>query len=144
MAGCSDSRFEKMLHAYELGMLTDDERQEFELHIYECDHCFERVRKFRDAAELIKHNPKVESSIREFANEDGTVSAPGDDERVQPERKRLWRTLIPTLAAAAILIFLLVRPWQVRISMEQDAIAAENRLAVMYFENVANPEDPQR
>ena len=50
MAGCSDERFEKMLYAYELGMLSAEEREAVEMHLLECEHCFER-RSRGDTAE---------------------------------------------------------------------------------------------
>ena len=44
---CTNKRFADMLHHYELGMLTDEQRREFELHLLECDYCFGRVEKLK-------------------------------------------------------------------------------------------------
>lgn len=54
-----------------------------------------------------------------------------------------------TITAGAIvvlaLILLILKPWRLEISSDQPAAAAvEDRLAVMYFENMAEPGDPKR
>lgn len=48
------------------------------------------------------------------------------------------------LAVVVIALLLLFKPWQLTIEPSHDAVAAENRLAVMYFQNTADPEDSQR
>lgn len=44
-----------------------------------------------------------------------------------------------------IVVFLLIlRPWNITISPTQEAVAQENRLAIMYFDNLADSDDPKR
>jgi len=45
MSACTDQKFERMLHPYELGMLPDADRAEFEIHLTECDSCFQKALK---------------------------------------------------------------------------------------------------
>jgi serine/threonine protein kinase/tetratricopeptide (TPR) repeat protein len=45
------------------------------------------------------------------------------------------------LAVAAVFI---LNPFKVKISSEQDAVAGQNTIAIMYFENLAQEGDPQR
>jgi serine/threonine protein kinase/tetratricopeptide (TPR) repeat protein len=53
--------------------------------------------------------------------------------------------LIPTvLIAAAVVAAVVLKPWNIEISSTQHARASENRLAVMYFNNVSDPGDEQR
>jgi len=60
-------------------------------------------------------------------------------------KKKLTKILIPTYALAVIVLLVLVfKPWKFEVSPKQEAIAAENRLAVMYFDNLADPEDSRR
>jgi tetratricopeptide (TPR) repeat protein len=143
MSGCSDKRFEKMLYAYELGLLSQEECDEFEIHLYECEHCFERARKFSQAAEQLRHNPLIRESVRGLAKERLTgetiISERGTE---KAGRWRFWQTLVPVGAAAVIaLMLLLFKPFGLDFKPGQEAIAYENRLAIMYFENLADPTD---
>jgi anti-sigma factor RsiW len=52
MSKCVDPKLEKMLHHYELGLLSDEDREAFELHLLDCEHCFGRVKKFQATAKL--------------------------------------------------------------------------------------------
>jgi TolB-like protein/Tfp pilus assembly protein PilF len=55
------------------------------------------------------------------------------------------RILIPVSAILAVIVlFLIFKPWRVIVEPDQRAIAAENRLAIMYFDNLADPEDSQK
>jgi len=67
---------------------------------------------------------------------------------IAPRRKPrsgIKRVLVPGLILAAIVsVILVLQPWKIEIRPTQDVVAAENRLAIMYFDNLADPEDPQR
>jgi tetratricopeptide (TPR) repeat protein/TolB-like protein/predicted Ser/Thr protein kinase len=57
-------------------------------------------------------------------------------------RKRL---AIPgAVVLLAVVALLVVNPFKVNISPEQDAVAGENTVAIMYFENMAQQGDPRR
>ena len=64
MSECLDKHFEEMLHHYELGLLSEEERYELELHLLECEPCYNRVAKFAEAADLMKHNRKVRDFLK--------------------------------------------------------------------------------
>jgi serine/threonine protein kinase/Flp pilus assembly protein TadD len=64
-----------------------------------------------------------------------------------PKRKRgrLLSILVPTtLAAVALVVVLVVKPWQLEFRSDQPAVAAQNRIAVMYFDNLSDPGDSLR
>jgi tetratricopeptide (TPR) repeat protein len=63
-----------------------------------------------------------------------------------PKRRRFLTPAVATVTAVVLiaLMVLLLRPWRVELASQQEAKAAEDRLAVMYFENVAEPDDPKR
>lgn len=63
MSECTNKALERLLYAYELGMLADKEAQEVEQHLYECEHCFNQVREFQDAIQLLSHSQSVRSQI---------------------------------------------------------------------------------
>ena len=47
MSECTDRRFREMLHLYELGQLKPEQLEELEIHLLECDACFEEVQQCR-------------------------------------------------------------------------------------------------
>jgi serine/threonine protein kinase/tetratricopeptide (TPR) repeat protein len=49
--------------------------------------------------------------------------------------------IILLLAVAALFV---VNPFKLNISSDQDAVASQNTIAIMYFENLAQQDDPQR
>jgi len=59
------------------------------------------------------------------------------------------KNLLPFLAPASVLfiialLFLILKPFQVEVVPEKRAIAKENSLAIMYFENMVDKEDKER
>jgi tetratricopeptide (TPR) repeat protein len=146
MADCTNERFKGMLHSYELGLLPEETKREFELHLYECEYCFNSLRQFTDEATLIKHDPDIRKIVHQAAakrlhpsGEESPVEAP------PTPPKRIWTSLVPSsLVAVAVLVILILRPWQIEFRPTQEAIAAENRLAIMYFDNLTDRDDPDR
>ena len=62
-----------------------------------------------------------------------------------PSKKGMGRVLIPASVVVGILALLLVfKPWNIAFQTTQEATAAEDRLAVMYFDNLTDPDDTQR
>ncbi len=65
---------------------------------------------------------------------------------VQPSgRRRLLPIMIP-IAAVAVLIALIfiLEPFRVEMGPQEEAVAQENTLAIMYFDNLADPADSDR
>ena len=57
-------------------------------------------------------------------------------------QKKWVKFLIPASALLAVLVlFLILKPFKFEVGPEQKAVASENSLAVLYFENLADPED---
>jgi tetratricopeptide (TPR) repeat protein len=129
-----------MLHAYELGMLTDDERRELELHLLECDSCMQEATQFGKTIRTIRQSADIRESVRRIA-EDPADGSTSERRRSLWTRKR-WTAIVPTtLAMAAILLVLILKPWHIEIRSTREAVASENRLVIMYFENLADPDD---
>ena len=145
MAGCSDKRFENMLYAYELGLLSDQDREAVEMHQLECEHCFGRVKRFREAARLIQADPVIRQAIRQMDGNDAGLEKNQPPDIQIPAKSKLWSIGVKTaLAAAAVLLILILQPWKIEIGPRQEAIAAENLLAVLCFNNVSDPGDPRK
>jgi len=140
VSGCTNRLLGDKLYAYELGMLNDQEREEVEIHILECAYCGETARQFEPTALLLRHDPDVRHHVQDLAAEDTADRI----ELPKSPRRSKWISFVPFTAAAAILlVFLILKPWQIEFR-SQEATAADNRLAIMYFENLVDPSDAQR
>ncbi|MFH1373888.1 MAG: FlgO family outer membrane protein [bacterium] len=55
--------------------------------------------------------------------------------------RRIKRFLVPALVLVVAVAVLVLKPWKFEFQPTEEAVAAENRLAIMYFDNLADPED---
>ncbi len=62
----------------------------------------------------------------------------------QKPRKKWLPFLVPAGIGLLVLLFLIFKPFSIEIGTDKETAAAENSLAVMYFENVADPEDKDK
>jgi tetratricopeptide (TPR) repeat protein len=132
MSDCIDKNIGRMLHDFELGLLSKEDRYRFEMHLYDCDYCLDQVREFMDVSRILSEDPDALELIEKVAAE----SVKKD--------KKLFTPFLKILAAAAVLLLILIlSPWDIEIKPKKQAVADENLLAVMYFENLTdNKEDP--
>lgn len=139
MSGCIDRRFEKMLYAFELGLLKEDELREMEIHLIECNSCFEKARQFENASNLLKFDPDVRESVMLQQLEEVSETK---------SEKGIWGQFLKNrfaLAVAAIFVaILLFQPWNIGFKPIKEAFAAHNRLTIMYFDNMVDTEDSDR
>jgi tetratricopeptide (TPR) repeat protein len=62
-----------------------------------------------------------------------------------PARRKILPFVIPaSVVFVALLLFLILKPFKLEIGQEKGPIAAENSLAVMYFENMVDKDDKDR
>ena len=107
MSECTDPHLGALLHAYGLNALSEEDFKRFEIHLLECEHCYEQLKKFRQVAPLLRSDRDVREMVREAA-------------RGQEESKSFWGKLGHKLwpdtplvlkpAVAYILILLMVVP----------------------------------
>jgi anti-sigma factor RsiW len=106
MDRCNDERIGKKLYAYELGHLPDNESREVEVHLFECDYCYQRSLKFQDSARMIRADDEVREEIEHLAQ--------GDLEKLEevlPTKSKRWPKIVRlSLVAAAVLVVLLLKP----------------------------------
>ncbi|UCD18130.1 MAG: serine/threonine protein kinase, partial [Candidatus Zixiibacteriota bacterium] len=57
---------------------------------------------------------------------------------------RLLRVFLPIFLVVLVIAVLVMKPWRIDVLPTQEVIAAENRLAIMYFDNLVDPEDKDR
>ncbi len=71
MDKCIDKALGDILHAYELGILSEEDRERFEVHLLECRACFEKASSFQDKALYLRKSEDVRRVIREIDGETG-------------------------------------------------------------------------
>jgi hypothetical protein len=67
--GCTEPKYADMLHAFELGMLSDADRERLEIHLLKCEHCFEKAKALKPATRLLRDDPDVRQFIIQAAEE---------------------------------------------------------------------------
>lgn len=135
-----------MIHHYELGLLPHDDREEFELHLLECEHCFNSVQRFLKVSEHIRQSPGVRDAVGEISGDPSEPAGAAIGQKARPvaEERRRSR-YIPAIAFAAVVVALLIlQPWKLEFEATKQAVADENRVAIMYFDNLVDPDDPQK
>ena len=73
-----------------------------------------------------------------------TGQIPKDIIVLKPKRKILPIVIPASVVFILVLLFLILKPFKFEIVPEKGAVAKENSLAIMYFENLKDPEDKDR
>ncbi|MBU0984553.1 MAG: zf-HC2 domain-containing protein, partial [candidate division Zixibacteria bacterium] len=98
---CSDPAVGYLLHAYELGALSADDTETFELHLLSCEYCFAEVRRLQAEVDSLRFDPEVRDNV-----ERSVASGRG----VKTARSRLLNLLWPPAPLPfrpALLLFVL-------------------------------------
>lgn len=93
MTDCTNSNIGRMLHDYELGLLNADDRNQFELHLYDCDHCAYQVREFMEASRIIRTDQEARKLV-------------ADASQTSPKTRKIYLRLL----MAAVLVLVVVVP----------------------------------
>lgn len=141
--GCTNLKLGVMLHHYELGLLSDKDRELFVQHILECEFCYSRIQSLADATKLMTLESGVKEVIRDCDEKES------DDTYVTKMGCRFWGRIKPVLKpsfvlALLVLFVLILKNWQFEIHPTQEASASENRLMITQFENLIDPDDSEQ
>ncbi len=63
MSNCTDRRAGRLLHDYEMGWLSEQDHEQYELHLMGCEHCFEKVRQYKHVAKLLNEDEEVRHAV---------------------------------------------------------------------------------
>jgi len=96
MAECIDIKVGKLIHGYELGILSEDELELFEKHLMVCDYCLDQVQSFKHVIDEMM-NPDLISGITEDSQDTGTAEN-------ELKRSPFTATAIAWMAAAALVL----------------------------------------
>ncbi len=99
----------------------------------------------KDKAERYQHIDDMTADLRHERKNLEYAKAPvvPQPEAVHKPKKNFLKILVPTSAVALLaLLFFIFNPFKVEVSRQQtEAGGSQNSLAVMYFENIPDPED---
>jgi tetratricopeptide (TPR) repeat protein len=143
MSECTDKKIAVMIHHYELGLLEDRDRVEFEQHLLECESCLNKVKSLQMATYLMKADPTIRSLAQKTEASESAKSISIRD-RIQNLRILKLKYLPAIVTVAVVLTILVLKDWQFEIRPSHVAVADENRLAIMYFENQVDKTDTNR
>ena len=127
MSDTNHDRLCRLLHSYELGLLEGDQLDEFEQHIIDCPDCRAQAEAFLPAAHLLKHDPEIRGLVEGLQPPEG-----------ETKRRGFWPAFV---AVAAIVLVLILRPWNLQFQPTQEVIASENRLAILYIGALSDSEE---
>jgi tetratricopeptide (TPR) repeat protein/tRNA A-37 threonylcarbamoyl transferase component Bud32 len=99
----------------------------------------------KDKEERYQHADELLADLRREKKSFEYVKVPKIPGEAQIPKKRLTPFIIPaSIVFVVILVFLILKPFKFEIGPERRAIAEENSLAIMYFENMADREDSDK
>lgn len=145
MDKCSDPRFERMLHAYELGLITDSDRDELEMHLIECEYCFKKIQNFERESKQIREHREMREFVRKVVSEQEEKGTDTEKGLSAWFGRIKWRRSLPAFAVAAIIILAFVFwPGNLELLYTDKAVAIERRLAIFDFDDSIDPESNNR
>jgi tetratricopeptide (TPR) repeat protein/predicted Ser/Thr protein kinase len=101
----------------------------------------------KDCNERYQHADELLADLKhEMRITERAETAWAEREAMAPKSKsRLVRLIaIAAIVAVVVIIYWVLEPFRVEVGPKTDAIAQENSIAVMYFENVIDPEDTDK
>jgi len=97
---CTNIEIGRLLHDYELDMLSAEDKHRFEMHLYDCDHCLSQARGFLDVSRIMRHDRDARAVIQNISGELNHTETEGVRKKPTP--------FIRYLLAAAIVMMIAV------------------------------------
>ncbi|MDH4156906.1 MAG: zf-HC2 domain-containing protein, partial [candidate division Zixibacteria bacterium] len=142
MSECTDKQLGRLLHAWELGMLSPSDQDALEAHLIDCPYCQKEARHLLRASELLRDDPALKPFLKDLSGRVTDIKRPQADKTVETSRRTrltyLWRA---AAVAAVVVLVLTLKPWDIEFHPTHEAIAAENRVVVMCINNLPQEED---
>ncbi|MBD3234766.1 MAG: hypothetical protein GF315_13655 [candidate division Zixibacteria bacterium] len=63
MRSSSEQQLCNLLHAYEIGALTDEDRERFEIHLLKCDACYSSVKEFKAHSDTMVRSELIKGTV---------------------------------------------------------------------------------
>ena len=114
--GCTNPEIGKFIGRYEFGLLNDEEKKKFELHLMECDDCFEELYSLSPAVKALRDNPEF------------YLAELGAKEPLFAKLKKLWNDGLEALSSV-----LRIRPRLIKVAVPVIATTAVAVLVMTIF-----------
>ncbi len=104
---CTDRDLGALLFAYELGALSEEKADRFEVHLMECESCLARLRELSDHTHLLREDSRTRQGVYRIA-----VDAARSESSWQRMKARLWPQgpVVFKPAVAYLLLLVLLYP----------------------------------
>jgi len=110
---CTNTELGKLLHNYELDLLSEEDRRRFEMHLYDCRHCLTQVQEFMDVARMIEHDSDARAIVSDIA---------GEADVGKSRSRKKSTTIIRFLIAAVIVVALAVPAYRYWLQPERTSV----------------------
>jgi serine/threonine protein kinase/Tfp pilus assembly protein PilF len=104
----------------------------------------ERLQRIVDKTLEKDRNIRYQSAADMIADLKGLQKETTAGVFAKPKKKLIPFIVLASIVFIILLLFLILKPFQFEMVPQKRAVAKENRLAIMYFDNLADPEDTQR
>jgi hypothetical protein len=138
MSKCIDPQVGKLLHAYELNALSQQETELFEIHLVKCEHCFEEIRRFEQEIEALMSDDDVKKTVAESAEgSEALISEQGTLSRLLWPR-RFPRVRIMVASAVLLALVLIASPHLLTYVARHDSGGGVQTVSLVANRNKAN------
>jgi len=109
---CIDKDIGKLIGGFELGLLSDEEKLQFENHLLECEYCFQDLYRTAPLTAMMREGEMVPSGEFDLAGEkeaEAISKKPSDKKGIFRNFRRSW--IYAAAAAAAVLVAVFILVW---------------------------------
>lgn len=114
MSGCTNPQLGRLLHDFELELLSPEDRHRFELHLYDCAHCLHQAREFMSVSRILKYDPDAHAIVKDLAGESDDVK--------QGRSRKQFSPFTKLLIAAVIVVVLAIPAYRYWLQPDQTAV----------------------
>jgi serine/threonine protein kinase/Flp pilus assembly protein TadD len=100
----------------------------------------DKSERYQHADDLLADLKREKRSLEQSK----TVEVPSETTEARQKKKLLPFVIPAFIIFIVVLLLLILKPFQIQIAPEKAAVAEENSLAIMYFENMVEKDDPER
>jgi serine/threonine protein kinase/Tfp pilus assembly protein PilF len=100
----------------------------------------DKSERYQHADDLLADLKREKRSLEQSK----TVEVPSETTEARQKKKLLPFVIPASIIFMVVVLLLILKPFQIQIAPEKAAVAEENSLAIMYFENMVDKKDTER
>jgi tetratricopeptide (TPR) repeat protein len=135
MSSADDRKFKKLLHAFELGMLSEEDNDWMEIKILENEKYYNIAKDHKNAMNLLRNDPIVHDKVTSWD------TAAFDSLKTDRELKsrNVWlgigKALVPL--TVVLIVIMVLTDWEFIIRPSKEAKASNNRVLILPFSDAS-------